>query len=161
MGYINWKKAKATSLQEAFRLVKEYGKAKKNLSVERMAELMGLDDESILYRWIRNATMPANKIPSFEFVCGASFITEYLAAQDGKLLIDIPTGRKVSEVDVMDMQVNFNEAIGLLMKCATGKSSIDDTVNALTTSMQDIAYHRENVSKCLTPELDFEADNND
>lgn len=158
MAFINWKRAKANNLQEAFWLVKEHGKAKKNLSVARMAELMGLDDDSILYKWIKHASMPTNKVVSFQYVCGANYITEYLAAQEGKLLIDIPTGKQIKEVEVMEMQGSFNEAVSLLIKLADGKSTVDEAVAALTTSMQNIAYHRENVKKNQMPELDFEAE---
>lgn len=155
MSYINWKKARATSLQEAFWLVKEHGKAKRNLSVARIAELMGLDDESLLYKWMKNGSMPVHKLHSFEYVCGANFVSVYLAASDNKLLIDMPTGKALNEVSVIEMQSTFNEAMSLLIKAATGSASAEETVAALTGSMCDLAYHRENVQKANTPELDF------
>ncbi|MEA1989012.1 MAG: hypothetical protein U9N57_07380 [Pseudomonadota bacterium] len=161
MAYINWKKARPTSLQEAFWLVKKHGMEKKNLSVPRIAELMGLDDESILYKWMKQATMPINKIASFEHVCGANYVSIYLASSDNKLLIDIPTGKNLEPVSVLEMQTTFNHAITLLMKCAAGNATADETVAALTSSMSDLAYHRENVQKQESPELDFglESDN--
>ena len=154
MGYINWKRAKATSLQEAFWLVKEYGKAKRNLSVARIAELMGLDDESLLYKWMKGS-MPVHKLHSFEYVCGANYVSVYLASSDNKLLIDMPTGKALKEVSVLEMQGAFNDAIGLLVKFATGNAETQETVAALTRSMSDLAYHRENVQKADAPELDF------
>lgn len=156
MSYINWKKAQATSLTEAFWLVKEYGKAKKNLSVARMAELMGLDDEAILYKWIKKGTMPVTKLHSFEFVCGANYISVYLASSDNKLLISIPTGKALKEVSVMEMQTTFNDAVSLLMKLAMGKASLDETKEAITASMRDLAYQRENINKAISPEFDFD-----
>ncbi|KUJ73898.1 hypothetical protein AVO42_00305 [Thiomicrospira sp. XS5] len=154
MGYINWKKARASSLQEAFWLVKEYGKTKRNLSVARIAELMGMEDESLLYKWMKGS-MPVQKLHSFEYVCGANYVSIYLASSDNKLLIDIPTGKALKEVSVMEMQGAFNDAMGLLIKFASGEAEADETVAALTRSMGDLAYHRENVQKAEAPELDF------
>lgn len=155
MSYINWKRARAKSLTEAFWLVKEHGKAKKNLSVSRIAELMGLDDDSGLYKWIRNGNMPTNKLASFEHVCGANYISIYLASSDNKLLIDIPKGKSLKPVSVLHTQANFHDAISLLIKLASSDSVPDEVVSALTSSMSDLAYHRENVHKQEMPELDF------
>lgn len=161
MAYINWKKARPTNLQEAFWLVKKHGMEKKNLSVPRIAELMGLDDESILYKWMKQASMPVNKIASFEHVCGANYVSIYLASSDNKLLIDIPTGRALKPVSVIDMQTTFNHAVTLLMQCAAGNATPEETVAALTSSMSDLAYHRENVQKQTMPELDFGMEQDD
>ncbi|MGE4501947.1 MAG: hypothetical protein AB7D03_03655 [Thiomicrospira sp.] len=155
MSYINWKKARAKSLAEAFWLVKEHGKAKRNLSVARIAELMGLEDESLLYKWMKNGSMPVHKLHSFEYVCGANYVSVYLASSDNKLLIDMPTGKALCDVSVLDMQGRFSEAVGLLIKFAAGGAEVDETVAALTDSMRDLAFHRENVQKAFTPELDF------
>lgn len=155
MGYINWKKAQAKSLIEALELCKNFAREKKKLSIEQIAELMGVGDEA-LRKWIRYGTMPINKVPSYEMVCGCTYVSAYQAARDGKLLIEIPTGRQVNAVDVLEMQNTFNHAIGLLMKVASGDAEVDETVAALTSTMCDIAYHRENVQKATAPELDFE-----
>jgi len=154
MSYINWKKARAKTLPEAFWLVKEYAKAKRNLSVARIAELMGMEDESLLYKWMKGS-MPVHKLHSFEYVCGANYVSLYLASSDNKLLIDIPTGKTLQDVSVMDMQGTFNDAVGLLIKFASGQANVEETVAALTRSMSDLAYHRENVQKAEAPELDF------
>lgn len=155
MSYINWKSAKAKSLQEAFWLTKEHGKAKKNLSVARMAELMGLDDESILYKWIKHATMPINKIASYEHINGANYISVYLASSDNKLLINIPTGKPANAVDILQMQASFSDAVALLIKFAQGQKSVEETTAALVKSMTDMAFHRENIKKSPAPEFDF------
>ena len=154
MGYINWKKAKANSLTDAFDLCKRYAKERKNLSIEQIAELMGVGDES-LRKWVRNATMPINNLASFEMTCGCRYVSGYLAARDGKLLIDIPAGKQVKPVEFIEMQNTFNHAVGKLMQVATGKAEVSETVAAITSSMCDLAYHRENVQKQKTPELDF------
>ena len=158
MGYINWKKAKANSLADAFDLCKRYAKERKNLSIEQIAELMGVGDES-LRKWVRNATMPINNLASFEIVCGCRYVSGYLAARDGKLLIEIPVGKQVKPVEFLEMQIAFNHAIGSLMKVVTGEAGTAETVAAITSSMCDLAYHRENVQKTNSPELDFGGNN--
>lgn len=160
MGYINWKKAKARNLEEAFRLCKDYAEfANSNrLNIERLAELMGDGDET-LRKWIRKATMPTHKIPSFEHACGCSYVSDYLAARTGKMLIDIPTGRKLKSTDVLQTQRMFNKSMELLIEFASGESTAEETSAALHASMCDLAYHNENVQKLKSPELDFEAEN--
>ncbi|NPA72706.1 MAG: hypothetical protein GXO35_07740 [Gammaproteobacteria bacterium] len=159
MSYINWKNAHAKTLTEAFWLVKEHGKTKRNLSVARIAELMGLEDESLLYKWMKNGSMPVHKLHSFEYVCGANFISVYLASSDSKLLINMPTGKSLKEVSVMKMQGTFNHAMSLLIKFATGEATTEETTAALTCSMNDLAFHRENVQKSAMPEFDFGVNN--
>jgi len=100
-------------------------------------------------------SMPVHKLHSFEYVCGANYVSLYLASSDNKLLIDIPTGKTLQDVSVMDMQGTFNDAVGLLIKFASGQANVEETVAALTRSMSDLAYHRENVQKAEAPELDF------
>lgn len=154
MGYINWKKAKARNLEEAFRLCKDYAESNRNLNIDRLAELMGVGDET-LRKWIRYAQMPTNKIPSFEHACGCSYVTEYLALRIGKMMIDIPTGRKLKSTDVLQTQRMFNKAMELLIEFATGDASVEETSAALNSSMCDLAFHNENIKKQRSPELDF------
>jgi len=155
MGYINWKKAKARNLEEAFRFCKDYAEFNKNLNIERLAELMGVGDET-LRKWVRYAQMPTNKIPSFEHACGCNYVTEYLALRTGKMIIDIPTGRKLKSTDVLQTQRMFNKAMELLIDFAAGEASVEETSAALNASICDLAYHNENIKKQHSPELDFE-----
>ncbi|NMU70977.1 hypothetical protein HKA89_19725, partial [Vibrio parahaemolyticus] len=45
------------------------------------------------------------------------------------------------------------EAVGLLIRFYQSPDKVEETVASLTSVMQEIAYHRENVSKTTSPEL--------
>ncbi|AOE92049.1 hypothetical protein LBM341_03799 (plasmid) [Ralstonia solanacearum] len=55
----NWKRIRPTSLRHALELCKDYAKERHNLSVERIAESMGLADHWTLYKWFQNGRMQA------------------------------------------------------------------------------------------------------
>ena len=82
----NWKHIQPRSLQHAFELCAEYALAKKRLTKDRIAEVMGQSQTWTLYKWIEKASMPANLIGAYELICGASYVTSYLAASNHKLL---------------------------------------------------------------------------
>lgn len=42
------------------------------------------------------------------------------------------------------------------MKLAMGKASLDEIKEAITASMRDLAYQRENINKAISPEFDFD-----
>ena len=66
----NWKRIRPHSLRYALELCKEHARERRNLSVERIAELMGLADHWALYKWFQSGRIPANLIRPFEHVCG-------------------------------------------------------------------------------------------
>lgn len=86
----NWKNAQPTNLRQALEWCKDHGRERRRLSVERIAEQMGLPDHSALYKWLVNGRMPAVLIPAYEQVCGINLVSRWLAASAGKVLIDIP-----------------------------------------------------------------------
>jgi len=131
----------------------EHGREKRNLSVDRVADLMGLTSKWTLYKWLENGRMPANLIRPFEHACGATFMTQYIATSAHKLLVDIPRGRPANDDEVLELQTGFNDAVNLLARFYRGEVGAEETVAALTQTMSEIAAHRENVSKALTPEL--------
>jgi len=149
----SWKKVHPNSLRHAMELCLEHAEQKKNLSKERVGDLMGLSSHWVLYKWLKEGRMPSNLIRPFEHVCGIDLMTQYLATSSHKLLIDMPTGKGCSPVDINDMQASFSEAVGLLIRFYQNPEKVDETVASLTAVMQDIAYHRENVSKAVSPEL--------
>ncbi|HGM5017881.1 TPA: hypothetical protein ACKPYW_002282 [Pseudomonas aeruginosa] len=55
----NWKNAQPTNLRQALEWCKDHGRERRRLSVERIAEQMGLPDHSALYKWLANGRMPA------------------------------------------------------------------------------------------------------
>lgn len=147
-----WKPVHAKSLQEGIRLTLDFALHRYNYSVARVAELMGTS-EWVVYKWLSKGTLPAEKIRPLEHICGATYITEYLSSSAHKLLIDIPTGSKVDDTEILELQTTFNESINLLAKFYHGQSEADETIAALTHTISQIAGHRENVQKSLMPEL--------
>ncbi len=152
----NWKSVQATSLRQALEFCKEYAREKKNLSIERITELLGITDHWTIYKWIQTGRIPANLIAPYEAVCGIDFVTRWLAASSGKLLIEIPTGRALKDADVIELHSGFSAALGLLTAFYAGKADALTTSDALTHHLQQVAFHHANVKKHATPELALE-----
>ncbi|MDF0606654.1 hypothetical protein HZU77_013470 [Neisseriaceae bacterium TC5R-5] len=151
----NWKAVQATSLRHALELDKDFAKERRNLSVERIAEQMGLADHWALYKWFQNGRMPLVLLASYESVCGADYVLRWLAASRGKLLIDVPTGRQVGAVDIQTLQSALNQSVGLLLAFSTGKAEAADTLASIQQAMEGLAWHRSNVEKNRQPELEL------
>ena len=152
----NWKRIQPTSLRHALELCKDFAKERHNLSVERIAERMGLTDHWTVYKWIQTGRIPANMIRPYETACGIDYVTRWLAASSGRLLIDIPTGRKADAADMQALQELLNTAVGQLLQFYGGKAEAGDTLAAIQQAMEGLAWHRGNVQKHAQPELDFE-----
>jgi len=149
----NWKKVRANNLRHSMELCLEFAREKQNLSVDRVADLMGLPSKWTLYKWLENGRIPAVLIRPFEHACGADYMTLYIAASSNRLVVDIPSGRKATNAEVNELQGSFSDAMGLLIRFYQGQSAAEDTITALNHVMGGIAWHSENVSKSQTPEL--------
>lgn len=146
-----------TSLRNALELCKEHARVVLNLSVERIADAMGLPDHWIIYKWIESGRIPANMIRPFELACGIDFVTRWLAGTNGKLLIDVPSGRDLTETDIVELHNGFGAALALLSDFYAGRADADATLAALTSHLQQVAWHHANVRQHAHPELDFSA----
>jgi len=153
----NWKRVQPHSLRHALELCKEHAREVRNKSVERIAEDMGVTDHWSVYKWIQTGRIPANLIPPYEGACGIDMVSRWLAASRGKLLVDIPTGRNLTEADVVELHNGFGAALQLLTAFYAGKADAVETVEALTTHLQQVAWHTANVRQHAAPELDFSA----
>lgn len=149
----NWKRVNPTSLRHAMELCLDYGREKRNLSVERVADLMGIPSKWTLYKWLENGRMPTTLIRPFEHACGATFITQYIGASAQKLLIDIPAGKPASQDDLLTLQTALNDAVSLLARFYKGEIESDQVVGGITQAMGQLAGHRCNVEKAAAPEL--------
>lgn len=118
----NWKRLQPSSLRHALELCKDFARERHNLSVERIAEQMGLADHWTLYKWIQNGRMPICLVRAYEAVCGINYATRWLAASGGFLLIDMPTGRNASAEDIQVLQQILNDAIGQLLKFSQARA---------------------------------------
>ena len=152
----NWKLARPNSAIDALRLCKEYAQEKKNLSIERIADRMGVSHDS-LYKWLATGRLPAILIPAYEHACGASFASVWLATSANKLVIDMPTGRKADGTEPIDMNSSCAAALQLLTAffAAPHAADLEATLHALRQHMEQVAFHHNNVAQYATPELEF------
>ncbi|MFB9160382.1 hypothetical protein [Chromobacterium violaceum] len=151
----NWKRLQPSSLRHALELCKDFARERHSLSVERIAERMGLADHWTLYKWIQNGRMPICLVRAYEAVCGINYATRWLAASGGFLLIDMPTGRNASAEDIQVLQQTLNDAVGLLLQFHAGKGQEADTLAALQQGLEGLAWHHRNVEQYLQPELEL------
>lgn len=151
-----WKNVRASSMVEALRLCKEYAQAKSNLSIERIADRMGATHDS-LYKWLATGRLPAILIPAYEHACGCHFVSQWLAASTGKLLVDMPTGRAVNQADLVAVNASCSAALTLLTSFYADPAGADTeaTLCALRAHMEQVAFHQHNVAQYSTPELEF------
>lgn len=155
----HWKRQQPNSLRHATELCKAHALAVHHRSVERIAELMGLADHWALYKWMQNGRMPTCMVRPYEQACGIDYVTRWMAGSAGLVLVDVPAGRSVSQTELVELNSCFASALQLLTDfySAPAKSDAEATLAALTTHLQQVAWHRANVSQHATPELDFEA----
>jgi hypothetical protein len=151
----NWKRTQPNSLRHALELCKDYAKEKHNLSVERIAERMGEADHWTLYKWMQTGRIPAVAIPAYEAACGIDFVTRWLAGTSGKLLIAVPSGRKLKVNDVSTLQESLHSTVSALIDFYNGKAEQEATLAAVTNALESLAWHRGNVEQHNQPQLDL------
>lgn len=151
-----WNGIRPLNLRHAMELAKDYAREEHNLSVERIAERMGQADHWTLYKWFQNGRMPITLVPAFEVACGIDYVTRWLAASSGRLLIAIPTGRHASAQDMHALQEVLHLASGQLLQFYSGKAKADAALTAIQLAMEGLAWHRGNIEKHMQPELEFE-----
>lgn len=151
----NWKGVQPTSLRHALELCKDHAADARRLSVERIAERMGEESHWTVYGWLRDGSIPARKIVAYEHACGCNFVTRWLAACEGNLLVPIPTGRQADADFYLAMQKSFTAAMEHLVQFYAGRAQADDTLAALTTLMEDVAWHHGNVGQYHQPTLEL------
>jgi hypothetical protein len=134
-----------------------YARAVHHRSVDNVADLMGLPNKWRIYKWVESADLPARYLRGFEHACGCDFITRYMAHSAHRLLIDIPRGRNIDATDLNTLQAITNDAVGALIAFASGKAEAEETLAAITTAMEGLAWHRANVEKHHHPELELDA----
>lgn len=150
----NWNTWQPNCLQDAVEGCLGFALAKHHRSVDQVADLVG-ESKWTVYKWVQTGGIPAKKIAGFEHACGRGYITRYLASSGGKLLIDVPTGRSASPIDIAALQAACNSAIGALIDFAAGKAAADTTHAALTAAMTALAQERAHVERHNQPELDL------
>nr|WP_088968092.1 DNA translocase FtsK [Vogesella sp. LIG4] len=96
--------------------------------------------------------MPLSKVRQFEIFTGASFISEYLCfAQGNKVVIEVPAGKKAAIAELAEVQGSFAEAMALLVRFYERGGDLEETVFALSKTLSQLVYQRENVLKTRDP----------
>lgn len=150
----SWKHFRANSLIAALRGCKDFALDRANLSVERIADRMGVTHDA-LYKWLATGRMPAVLIPAYEHACGCAFVSRWLAASAGHVVIDIPTGRIASDEELHALQSASHDAIGALMAFYKGAKDAEETLGAIAHALEQFAWHDTNVRKHAQPELEL------
>lgn len=155
----NWKRWQPATLRDALKGCKDHAQQRHNLSVERIAERMGLEDHWALYKWIANGRMPLVLAPAYENACGINLVARWMAATDDKLLVEMPKGRQAQAADMVELNTGFAQALQLLTDFYQGgdKPDPEATLAALRQHLEQVAYHHANVSAYQEPQLEFEA----
>lgn len=150
----NWNHFVPSSTLDAIRGAKDRAKELKNLSVEGIADRMGISAD-LLYKWLSNGQMHASLIPTYEAICGCHFVSDHLTHSHGKLAVPIPTGRNLDDEDMLSMHQSFSAAMALLANFYAGKADMPTTQAALTAHMEATAWHRANLAAHDQPELEL------
>lgn len=151
----NWKRVAPRSLRHGMELCLEFAREKQNLSIDRVADRMGLASKWTLYKWLENGRMPMCLIRNFEHACNCHYITQYIATSAHKMLIDMPNAKPAKTEDVLALQTGFNEAVNVLAAFYQGNGDANETLSELTRLMTDIACHRARVEQQIDPELEL------
>ena len=151
----NWKALQPSSLRHAFELCKDHARERLNKSVEGIAEDMGLADHWVLYKYLQKGSMPANLIKPYELACGINYVTRWQASSGGCLLVQIATGRKLAHADIVELHEHFAMALKLLTEYYAKPGDPSAALAALTTHMEHVAWHRQNVAQHINPQLEL------
>lgn len=150
----HWKRVYPNSVTEALRLCKDHALEKHRLSVERIAELLGVSAD-VLYKWLSTGRMPANVIPGYEHACGIALVSNYLATSGGRLVIDMPSGRVPGSASLQDLQMALHGAVGALLNYYNLGGNADTTAAAVMAGLEQLAHHHRNVQQAEAPTLDL------
>lgn len=145
-------RGRAFTLSEAQQRCLEHALRHHNRGLKRIADLVGKKYDT-LHNYLANDSMPIALIGAFEHACGATYLTEFLCAQAHLLAVEMPTGRKLQESDVMALQASFSDAMGLLIRFYQGEADQESTLSALDALMSEIGWQRANVERAKSPEL--------
>ncbi|NOY61760.1 MAG: hypothetical protein GXP10_01180 [Gammaproteobacteria bacterium] len=151
-----WKRVQPHSLSHAIELCIDHARERKNRSVDNIADLMGLNNKWVIYKWTESGKIPGVQIRAFEHACGIDLITRWLGHSAGYLMIKAPVGKAGDADEINALQCTINSAVGELIKFYNGSAESRITIAALTCAMEGMAWHRVNVEKHHQPELDFD-----
>lgn len=153
----NWGRIQPRHLDQAIRLSLEYAESRYRRNVDRVADRCDSKKWAV-YGWVRDGSIPGRKIIPFHQATGADFVIRYLAHGCNRLLIEIPTGRRLVPTDITDLQQLLTDAVSGLMTHQLNASPANriDAEDAITAAMSALAWHRENLARSTAPQLALE-----
>lgn len=149
----SWNRITPNDIPQALQLSVDHGREKKNLSIQRIADLMGVSSQNTLYGWLSSGRMPLMMVPAFEHATGINLVTRFLAHGQNKLLVEMPTGKRAQNHDIANLVINANQTFGQLMRFFDGEESAHDVSAALKGLMEDLEKQRRNLDQYKQPEL--------
>lgn len=155
MSKTNWRNVRPANIQDAFSWCIRYAKHKRNLSVESIADVMGVNHWT-LYKWAGEGDMPAKLIRGFENACGVDYVSRWLVESAGKMVIDVPRGKQCGAGEIHRFQTDCHTATGLLITFYGELTGLEETLASLQTLLEQTAWHKGNVEKYRQPELPFD-----
>ncbi len=153
----NWKALRPKSLGHAVELDAEFALTEKRLPAKRICEQLETSLPTY-YRWVAEQQIPLGKVLTFERLCGASYVAEFLGVASGKIVIDMPRGRVVKPIDLNALSVQSAAALLALSECYAGQGAPEEAVSRIDEVLRGLAFHRENAKKLRAPELDLFAE---
>lgn len=152
----NWRAYRPTSLRDAIEACVEFARERHQMSIDRLADEIGLTSKWTLYKYLQEASIPARLIRPFEAACRCTYVTQHLAASARKLLVDLPSGRKAGPGDIHAVQEACNAAVGALLAFAAGSTDAVATRGAIDTAIERLARERAEVDRHSQPDLIME-----
>lgn len=151
----NWKAVRPLNLKDALDWCVRYAKANRHLSVEGIADIMGVNHWT-LYKWIGEADLPLRLLKNFEHACGIDYASRWLVESNGKIIIDMPRGKQCGTQDVQVLQSATHAMVGEVMRFYADLTDVDATLAAIQTALEQTSWHKGNVQKYRQPELPFD-----
>lgn len=148
-----------TCLSDAFKMCVDHALARHRMSVDRIADAMGLSQPWSLYKYIASGGMPSNLIRPFELACKCNYVTAFLASSTGDhVLIKVPNGRRAGASDIAALQETCNLAVNAVIQFYRGKGGNDaaGAIAAINTALGSLSHERGHIQHFTHPEFDFQ-----
>ncbi|WP_087863755.1 hypothetical protein [Comamonas thiooxydans] len=153
----NWKRFRANNFLEALRACKDYAQERHGRSVARLADHTGATEDT-LYKWIGTGRIPGILIPTYEMACGAHFVSDWLASSAGRMVIPMPTGRKATEAELLQIGEDCATAMRKLAAFYADPAKVDtaELMELLQRHLEQVAFQHHNVGQYTAPQLELE-----
>ncbi|MGQ0711004.1 MAG: hypothetical protein ACT4NV_14805 [Rhodoferax sp.] len=134
-------------IQTAIRDCLDHAKRALYRDVASVAELMGLENKWVLFKWSETGRMPAIAIPAFEEACGSNALSKCLADAGGTLTIPAPTGRLARVTTSAEAHHVTAMAIAKAVSAEIDPSKTDEAVRAINGAIEALAWLRHQLAE--------------